>query len=507
MAEYFICPSLATTGNEGTVTNPFRATNIPWSNLEGGDILSFLEVFDGVSSYNEAMYIQQSGEVDNPITFRTATGESNFATFDGDDIRPCIITYGNNHLLIVNLATTQSNNFGINFETSNNIEINDCECYSNSIGMGANNGGGEIHSIKLANNKNYLNANEGIRLNGGVNGYYLYDVLCEFNEVYENETGIRIYASATGALNSKIIVDNNTIRDNTHTATTFGTADNRVGNNSISHNLIYGNGAAPEGENANGLWVGNMSDTIIEHNKCYNNNTGNIDGMGIFLDYQHDIGSYDCTVRYNECYGHTSNFSCVPFSGGDPQANSAGIGICCGAHDNNIYFNLSYGNTVGIYVGGENSTANKIHHNTIWGNRIGIHDRCKTLPGTDYKNNIVFGNTLTGDGETFTRDLYREDSGLVEITEDYNCFPETPSFSNHVIGENSITQDPLLYSNGSLQTDSPCLLTGLEIAGINFVGREGFFGTIYQTPNIGADQTQLNIYNEAKVWKDFIWDK
>ncbi len=173
--------------------------------------------------------------------------------------------------------------------------------------------------------------------------------------------------------------------------------------NYIENNTVHHNGPKSANQPTLGIWVGRSDRVIISGNVVYDNvghedltlpdREYGFDNVGIYLDAM----ASECIVRYNVTYGHNNLGYRSPFYNleGDLKGAfiSSGLGICCGAHDNELYYNISYGNTIGLSLSQSSgintvvnpdgngydprefythSYGNKIYNNVLAGNEVGI---------------------------------------------------------------------------------------------------------------------------------------
>lgn len=199
------------------------------------------------------------------------------------------------------------------------------------------------------------------------------------------------------------------------------------------------------------------------------NNTGNgidtttIDGNGLLFDH-------GCV----NCRAHGNKFLNV--NGKTGVANS-GVGIMVlDATTINCYGNIVDGCKWGVHLGAAGSGQScQIANNTI----IGCTDGAVFTTATaDLSNCTVKNNVFVGDGYS----VY-DQTAVAWSAENYNCFYGFASgTSNHTLGAQSSTTNPLLDASYRLTAASPCRGAGTYIAGARHFGGKALRGN----PDIGA---------------------
>lgn len=442
-------------GKGGTYT----AKLWPLSSGSSGNVITY------AAAPGESPIIDMTGQADHCITCygRSYITISNLRVTGADNTKYGIFTGGNSHHLIIDSCTVDTNYRGIGFSAAGNndvydITISNCIIYDNDQygiwwATGDNDPGedGKAYNITILNNSIYNNSLYGIK--GNTNNL---------------AGGSAHYASA-------LTIQNNLIYGNDRYGIEIADVDNDQGASTISNNTIYNNGDNPGGNNANGLWLGNCSYIIVENNILYNNNTGNADGVGILLDTRGaGYETNNCTVRYNLCYSHDSRNDQTPWGAGT-GFNSSAIGLCCGAHDNEVYYNICHSNAVGITLGclaGATTKNNKIYNNSLVNNRLGIQIDLQDAgaTGNDIQNNIIAHNTM---GAKTNYGMYIDVTTAVasgDITIDYNAWYDNDTDFSDNSGEgwsqgaNKVEADPVFYNinnnNYKLMLPSPCRNTG-----------------------------------------------
>lgn len=312
------------------------------------------------------------------------------------------------------------------------------------------------------------------------------------------------------------------------------------GFNYIDKNTVYENGPYTVNSPTVGIWVGGSYRVIISHNEVFDNvgyddvitvpyrKYGGYDNVGIYLDSM----ASECIVRYNTVYGHDGLYYRFPFYDKQGSASgafsSSGIGICCGAHDNEIYYNVSYGNKIGlsmseasgistvynpVTIDGQlnepqefyvHSHNNKIYNNVFAYNELGVAygvgyvpdwltssllnpDIQEVVPDcgdshycNEFENNIFYNNhgITINDGtytDGFGASLLITD-GATHPVEDHNIFFGNDEddwcnilFCRGTNLSNNTTEEPSFVNptsfNFRLTPDSPAINAGVDISG------------------------------------------
>ncbi|MFH1559360.1 MAG: right-handed parallel beta-helix repeat-containing protein, partial [Patescibacteria group bacterium] len=374
--------------------------------------------------------------------------------------------------------------------TIRNNTISDCD---QGIGGTATNNY-DVYNLTIENNQIHDNNLYGIWANYGDTTpgeiAKMYNITISNNEFYQNGQAIKfnsVYqAGGSDHYCSGVTFTYNHAYSNGPTGTTilFSSLDDTYAPNLIAHNTVHDT-TCNVGTNCNGIWIGDNSGTTVEYNESYNAASGLIDGVGIFLDKGGDLAyvCHDNIVRYNISYNQDSVFDCEPW-GEASQFNSAGIGLCCGVHDNEVYSNISYGNATGVSLGGT-SYNNNIYNNTFVDNRIGFYYD-STGAGNTSKNNLIADNTKEGGGVTSNWGIHG-DADATNITSDYNAIYNNETNTNlHTEGSNSVYTNTYLNSNYTLAWNSPAIDAGTDLGlTTDYAGNP-----IYGTPDIGAYEYQ-----------------
>ncbi len=470
---YYLCP----TGEECDVAPDYNSFSV----LQTNAILYPDDIIDGQGkTYSETWTVLQSGDSTGDITIRNATidaqGRDFGVLFDEADY----ITLQDIKINTPDDTGILVGGYWLDLEGSDNITINNC-IVENSQKRGILVGSGS-DNVAITNSAIINPAERGIFVwahRANINSIIITDT--EITKTIEsteiNQHGIHLYTEGEIANTeiSDILISSNTITlGNSITGEKHGDfgiwllangpksvivddvqipliyfydleiSDNTVsygqsggvgvGNvstrhqehNLIQRNKVHNNGPDDDIDKPSHSMGITMSDTFIVSNNTFHDNLSNWDGVGVFLDKL----SSRLIVRYNTTYGHNYATDYVPYSEFG-QFNSSGIGICCGAHDNEVYYNISYGNTIGISLSQsapvndksypENNSGkihhiynNKIYNNIFAFNEIGIVNIVGYIPQwalnqggvevipencdatnnfcNEIKNNIIFGN-------------------------------------------------------------------------------------------------------------------
>jgi len=347
----------------------------------------------GDSWSGNSLYVNVSGNSNNYITYSAyGTGNKPIIT-SGDENNYLVTTYDKSYINIKNIHFTNDDATSlISLYKTHHIVIDSCEIDNGAtygIG-GASVDNNLVYDITIKNCNIHDNGSHGIWFNYGdtTEGEIgiAYNFIIDNNNIYGNHvSGIKMnsvnVAGGNNHMISNVSITNNNVYSNYAYGIALSSCNNFYGDNVIKSNVVYNNGADPNGTNCNGLWLGNVSNAVIEKNIVYNNNSSDIDGVGIFIDIpgQYGYPSHDCIIRNNVCYNHDSVHNQVPWDGGSGESagNSAGIGVFGGVYNCEFYNNICYRNAVGMFIHGLDSNTptnnNKIYNNTFVGNRIGFH--------------------------------------------------------------------------------------------------------------------------------------
>jgi len=313
---------------------------------------------------------------------------------------------------------------------------------------------------------------------------------------YTGQAGISIYtARSTDGTGGIINIYNNTI---SYADMVAGTT---AGDGNATCGIHLNDGVSPDGEKP--FVHCNVYDNTI-HNCQALESPANEDSGGIALDYNADGANVYRNISYDN-YGK-------------------GMYIY-GGNNNNVYYNIFYGNDAGITVSapdGETADGNTIYNNVFYKNYNGAL-------GAGYDTEVWFG--LRGDNNLFKNNiLYASNDGYAYYYDaadttgcitDYNCvFQDSGNLcydtengnqtfiqwrTNHATWDaNSVTTDPLMIDpandNFKLNPHSPCVNAGTSVS-----LTEDYEGLkIRHAPDIGAYENQANVlffaWNLFKQW-------
>jgi hypothetical protein len=281
---------------------------------------------------------------------------------------------------------------------------------------------------------------------------------CTFDNVHK---AIRSWVSQDNAGDGSgrpvgLIIEDNLIT-NSATAAVGLIAGLKIDTSNISYirrNRILNTGT-PTQPNVNCLQLHWVDGCIIENNFIDTVETSLPDGDGIIIDFNWSDPTYDSNyniVRYNYVTG------C--------NAGTSSAGVCNYRGSNNqIYYNILVGNSVGIRNSSTYSANNLFYNNVLVGNLYGARldgSEGDASPETTFINNIIANNTSTG---------IRIVWSATEPTESYNCFYGNGEYDIYdvsgaaevTIDATSITNNPLLKFDYSLYEGSSCYQTGVRV--------------------------------------------
>ena len=455
MADRFATQTGAGTQDGLTPENAWAVASIPWGSMAGHE----LYLLDTITS---AITISNNGTLGNEITVRGdySEREATITTGTGSGI-----TTNGNYLIIKNLLIDGCALHGIvlgNAGSYNNQTIDNVTSINNT-GIGIRHlqaaASRILSDIVVKNCTVNDNGAEGIRITievGGAATSYLQRITIKNTEVLRNTTlNMNLGDSGHNSdLNEDLIVENCNISD--AVGINGGTqikgwisSTTAQGKNIFRNNFCDRNYGV-----AGGLNLLRSSYFEINNNQCndnyaYQNSTkvtATIDGCGILLDDNCD----NILCYNNECSGNEGNTT----------YNNSGAGIMILSVTNSkIYNNIGTGNRSGIEFGGASAhTGSQIYNNTYldcieFGLQIA---NAVTDNVTEFKNNIFTGNNV----ETNTG-IYRN-TGTDQTDEDYNLVYNFDNVTtNHTLGSNGLTVDPLLNSDYSPSASSPCIGAGI----------------------------------------------
>lgn len=273
-----------------------------------------------------------------------------------------------------------------------------------------------------------------------------------------------MHGHASAGIGGTLTVTGNVARNCSESALSAGTGG-MMSLGGFSNARVYEN----EAYNVQG--AAGFCNVFYGHFTIFNNvaediSTTTIDGNGLLFDH----GSS------GTAWGN--KFVNLP---GKTGAANSGVGIMVlDATNVKCTGNLVVGCKWGVHLGaagtGQSCT---IVNNTIADCADGAVYAATTA---DLANCVVKNNAFVGDGYS----VY-DQTAVAWSVEDYNIFYGfTSGTSNHTLGANSSTADPLLDASYRPMAGSPCLAAGTRVSGVrlrDFYGKE-----IDDVPDIGAVQ-------------------
>ncbi|MDH3267860.1 MAG: right-handed parallel beta-helix repeat-containing protein [Ignavibacteria bacterium] len=377
---------------------------------------------------------------------------------------------GTHDVIYDGLTITKPNNYAFYIEpTCYNITIQNCTI--DSAGTDAGQFAISLFMTSAATISNFTIDNNTILGNGTAGGivFQLYDDVGTFtcsnisitnNDISSVGETAAIELSIVGNFDAdrtyqNVDLDSNTIHNSSAGGMFLESIRSASGTNSIRGNTIY---EMSTGQSIGGIMMIDCDSMIVQYNKVYDNHTNGIDGRGIYF----DIGTENSVMRYNLVYGHNDN---------DGSANefhaSAGLAIT-GVNtadslnaNNEVYSNITYGNTNGIHVSSDSVDGLKVYGNTSHDNdKDGIHIY-DGLIGSELHiyNNIFFSNDRYGVWS----------NGAISPDIDYNLVNgnSTGNYLNINAGSNDISSAPLMTdpanADYTLTANSPCIDAGADL--------------------------------------------
>ena len=458
MSNWYVDASVVSSGDGTTLGTAFKTITEGAAAAVAGDTV----IVSG-GTYNEQITLPRSGEFGNPITFRSATGET--AIIDGQRTRARGFDGDNDsHLTFEGFEIKNTTLAGFYFNRSSDyITIRYCDVHNNLV--------------------------HGIYIKGG--DY----PLIEYNRVYRNgEGGISI--------------------------SWYSNDQNFSMYPTVRRNLCYGNGAGDDPGSGDGISASGGRYGTIEENLCWYNTD---DGIDVSADSGRSRVPYYNTVSKNclwyngynidtglaENIGDGNGIKIATNAGGGHliSRNIAFLNSRAGFDRDDIdhdspkdfyYNNVAYdnGNVVSTPI-------ESVRAGFVFGGCL-LSTRAATV-----KNNIGWGNATTYQtGSNARKDLHTLNFGIGNG--DYNNWQDTDINDDYVIGDHSISGDPLfvnpdgvidttdpgtgipdhwefIYSqiiaNFTLQAGSPCANAGMTVSGVT----DDYAGV---APDMGAVEGQ-----------------
>ena len=313
------------------------------------------------------------------------------------------------------------------------------------------------------------------KMTGGIifysQNYAFNDLLVEDNHVKSvDHEGIRT-KNASSARSSNVIIRNNYLEDIGGDAIVIAEVDS---GGLVEYNISDGASQRSQGVNYAAIWAYQGTDNIIQYNSAINTGYAPNDGNG----YDIDNGCDNITVQYNYSYNNDGGF----------------ILIMDGASNSVVRYNISENDRrriimtlVGTNIWFYNNT---FYLDETMSTPI-IERRTASLNPYYFYNNIV-ANLGSGD---FISDSFYDAGGLIS---DYNNYwgnhpADEPAEPHKIISDpelaapGTVGEDKTLAAAYRISSDSPCINSGLEIAGNG--GKDYFNNPLYAgLPDIGAHE-------------------
>jgi len=465
MADFFVSQSGAGSTDGSSPANAQAIGSVTWSSHPGNDVYLLGLITTGVNVNADAT-------------------EGNEIVIRGDGATPGVITvtgaygilFAGDWIILKNITVTGCSTYGIKIASAVDVTgstIDNCEITDNvqrGISYLQSSGTAKtLDQLTITDSTITGSGYEGIRVTieaAGAASDKITNLTITGNTITGNGgtlyAGIRVGDSGhVSAINETLVIDNNTVSSNRGIGGVLiiGFTDTSYVS-SFSGNTCNGNLGVLGGMN-----IQVSAYFTIENNTCNNNEADEgIDGHGLLI----DDGCDNIICRHNSCSGN------VGYSGAD-ITSGAGI-MVLSVTNGEIYGNLGTGNRIGMILGGASAhTSTRIYNNTfVNSTHYGfIAGDAMADDVVEIKNNI-----FTGDSDGFY-----VNTGTDQTDEDYNIFYgfDTPT-TNHTLGTNTLTSDPLLDANYKPTVDSPAYEAGIFVSSIkDYQGRP-----YHIPPTIGA---------------------
>jgi hypothetical protein len=465
--------SEAATGGDGSITSPYDSfSDINWTTGGANSIFDWVAAGDPPyinlqhTFSGEHIVIGASGTSSAIITFQEygdgATLDCSGETYAIYSNNYDYITFGN-----LNITGTSSNNSAVRLRNADNIVVTGCN-FTDSKG------------IEYYGNTAQISNNAFLRCWGNSG------VIAILETTNTNSTDlVKIYD------NTFIDCQENTYNNDNHL---IGLGGGTTVSRPVKHIKIYDNIMSSSGLKAGGA-------AIIAYNSedvdIYNNQIISSGQPGISI----ESNCKDITVTYNIIRDMAVSVDNTVGAYGIQVAQSTGgvapytIDTVYIAHNviknNDDATNPNNGRRIGLYIRCSNSTGYSItdlivENNIIYNNFTSCGSYGKTMRLSDpglgaYPNLDINYNSYFQDANT---SYFIDYLGTVYTTAQFSTY-QTASSQD----ANSITDDPLLKSDGKILATSPCVNKGTWITGVNAEGQKDLWGKgVYEIPNIGADQ-------------------
>ena len=302
-------------------------------------------------------------------------------------------------------------------------------------------------------------------------------------------TGVNVDSQTNGVQPDHIAMQDLHVYGNASVTSTFifGRNDNITGvfdgYNHIMDCYVESNGI---NGGANGMYLNFMENSVVEHNRCYNNA-----GDGLKIEWSTTGSVNDNAItRYNRCWQNSRYHQ-----DGTDYVVDAGVYLDSGAGINAgsglgmiVYSNKCYDNSIGINIYSETDGC-LVFNNLCYSNWSGGLKTLGTDTGLYYNNTMAFngvGYSHSGGGYAFkgvgpiANNVYKNNISWGNrvadyIEEDVAGTPTGETF-DYNLGEftaafyagNGVNSDPLFAEEGAfnlrLKTSSPAKVAGLDLS-------------------------------------------
>ena len=497
------------------------------------------------------------GDGTGQVFFKAYPGESVIITGSGGGTVPLSLD-SRSYITVDGIRVTNSttNCVSVNITqhvTLQNMEIDNCE--DGISGIPWSSGLQNLTNLTIDSNSIHDNTVYGISLNTGNGGYLTNNVLITNNSIYDNVSGIRLapLAVQNSYRFSAITISNNKVYSNKLYGLILIGIDDSISSLVLNGNKIYDNGDTPGAAAASGLWMADVRTGSVYENILYNNNTGTIEGIGIYLDhagytatgweddganiwYKASIGAKPDRVKFDDVYGVEESTKVglsaaqewfydadadilyvYPLADEDPDTAYTAMYLMWCSNNISVYRNLTYNHdstlTEEPYGAGTtfNSSglgvccgafSNTIHNNIAYGNAVGL-----SLDGVATNNNF-FNNTFSANRIGVFHDMRTEGTG--------NTFTNNIIAINTKVGDGETTYwdiykkdagDPDIAETYSVFGASPSFeehtadITSIELDPLFTNAASGDFRLLPQSPAIDAGVWLSHMIKGT--WRDF----
>jgi len=373
-----------------------------------------------------------------------------------------------------------TNAHALSLDVANNIKIHGCVFTGDDGEYGifarANVAGEDIYNIEIYNNEFY-GLDTATTVNGAVH-FRLLNVTSRVHDIYIHDNifhdlsgwGINFNGAEAVTVGNEpygVKIVRNIFHNNTWGAFKMVSGIDTY----VAYNIATNNGTDVDGNATNCFQLHrqlkSVTGTIVEYNQIYGtvDDSATIgDGSAVICDWQSWTPTAD----------HNSDGVIVRFNTFVDNYNGVGV---WGAENTEVYGNIILGGTLGIRMGNSTSTGNIFRNNTLINNTTGMETNSSAATFT-YHNNTISGSTTGLD--VITAPTTPTHNAWYDNTTDY----EVGGTPTALPGTDNVTTDPLLTSEGELQTSSPLLEAG---TGTDYEGMVSLFGMPFtDIANIGA---------------------